>query len=101
MRRRLLKKGIPFLQLFLPCRVFQRQLGGGPTLGDDRTQLVIDTYCSNLRNSGRPIVPSVSATGLVRTTIFASGAMAWMISTSSVVSAAQPALSLSGSEIGS
>ena len=42
--------------------------------------------------SGKPDVPSTSATGVSARTIFAPGAMAWAYSTSRVVSSAQPTM---------
>src|SRR5579863_4139303 len=54
----------------------------------------LTAYCSSWRNWGRPCTPSVSSTGLVSTVIPASGAMAWTVSASSVVSPCQPDISL-------
>ena len=50
-------------------------------------------YLISAANSGMPWTPSVSDTGLVSTTIAASGAMACAHSTSSVVSKAHPIMS--------
>jgi hypothetical protein len=48
--------------------------------------------CSAFIISGKPTVPSVSATGVSASTMFAPGAIAWAYSTSSVVSNAQPTI---------
>ena len=50
------------------------------------------TYCSAPIISGKPVMPSVSATGVSTSRMFAPGAIAWAYSTSSVVSSAQPTM---------
>ena len=63
-----------------------------PALMSDRSAFII---------SGRPVTPSVSATGVSARTIFAPGAMECAYSTSRVVSSAQPTwVSLVGSNGG-
>ena len=57
--------------------------------------------CSAFIISGRPVTPSVSATGVSASTIFASGATECAYSTSRLVSSAQPTMvELAGSNGG-
>ena len=68
-------------------------LGRAEALRDHVADAVVDRATSRRSSSpGKPDVPSVSATGVSTSTIFAPGAIACAYSTSSVVSSAQPTM---------
>ena len=84
-------EGVPQVQQRL-CAA-ERGFGGAEALRDDSARWWSTTYCSAFIMCGKPCTPSVSAVGVVTRRMFAPGAIAWAVSTSSATSSAQADLS--------